>query len=209
MSNSKIAFGLQDFDSFLIPGLEPRMSSIIEHVRPKLTQLGAAIEPFLSTVTGQPMYTHVAKHARRTINPPNDTWVAWSNNKRGYKAHPHFQVGMFASHLFIYFAVIYESTNKVNAARYIKSKKKDIMAYVPGHYVWSMDHMQPEALHHHTLKLNDLNAMADKLVTVKKSELLCGIHLDKNDPIVANPDKLQSIIEQTFLTLLPLYHNSF
>jgi uncharacterized protein YktB (UPF0637 family) len=203
------AFDQQDFDSFLIPGLEPRMSSIIEHVRPKLNQLGEVIQPFLATITGEPMYAHVARHARRTINPPNDTWVAWSNNKRGYKAHPHYQVGMFSSHLFILFAVIYESDNKANAARYLTSKKKEIMKYVPDHFVWSMDHMQPEARRHDTLKLSDFNSMADQLIRVKKSELLCGIHLDKNDPIVTNADKLQSIIEQTFSTLLPLYQNSF
>lgn len=202
-------FNQQDFDTFLIGGLEPRMSSIIEHVRPKLNQIGEVIQPFLSTITGEPMYVHVAKHARRTINPPNDTWVAWSNNKRGYKAHPHYQVGMFASHIFILFAVIYESDNKANVARYLKSKKKEIIKNIPDHYVWSMDHMQPEAKRHDSLKLNDFDSMADQLIRVKKSELLCGIHLDKNDPIVADASKLQHTIEDTFSTMIPLYRNAF
>jgi len=202
-------FDHQDFDSFLIPGLEPRMSAIIDHVRPKLNQLGEVIQPFLSTITGEPMYPHVAKHARRTINPPNDTWVAWSNNKRGYKAHPHYQVGMFSSHVFILFAVIYESDNKANLARYLKSKKKEIMTYIPDHYVWSMDHMQPQANRHDSLKPNDFSRMADQLVQVKKSELLCGIHLDKDDPTLSDASKLQQTIEDTFSTLVPLYRNAF
>ncbi len=204
-----IPFNHKDFDTFLIPGLTPRMTSLIEHVRPKLNLLGEAIQPFLSTMTGEPMYAHVAKHARRTINPPNDTWVAWSNNKRGYKAHPHFQVGMFASHVFILFAVIYESDNKTIAAHYLKSKKREIKKFIPEHYVWSMDHMEPEAKSHGSLKLSDFDLMADQLIQVKKSELLCGIHLDKNDPILADADKLQATIEDTFTTLIPLYRNSF
>ncbi len=204
-----IPFNQQDFDTFLIPGLEPRMTSIIEHVRPKLNQLGEVIQPYLSTMTGEPMYAHVAKHARRTINPPNDTWVAWSNNKRGYKAHPHYQVGMFASHVFILFAVIYESDNKAIIANYLRSKRRVIKSSIPDHYVWSMDHMQPDAMRHDSLKLDDFNKMADQLVQVKKSELLCGIHLDKNDPTLADADRLQETIERTFTTLLPLYRNSF
>ena len=37
---------------------------------------------------------HVAKHARRSVNPPIDTWVAFAPNKRGYKMLPHFQIGL-------------------------------------------------------------------------------------------------------------------
>lgn len=115
-------FHTQDFDVFKVPGLEPRMEALIANVRPKLTMLGDEIAPFLSALCGEEMFPHVAKHARRTINPPNDTWVAWAASKRGYKALPHFQVGMFESHLFIIFAVIYESPNKVTFAKHLEKK---------------------------------------------------------------------------------------
>ena len=36
-------------------------------------------------------YPHVAKHARRSVNPPKDTWVAFATSKRGYKMLPHFK----------------------------------------------------------------------------------------------------------------------
>ncbi|WP_397261357.1 DUF1054 family protein [Peribacillus simplex] len=32
----------------------------------------------MSVLTGDEMYPHVAKHARRKVNPPNDTWVAFA-----------------------------------------------------------------------------------------------------------------------------------
>ncbi|NDI33538.1 DUF1054 family protein [Chengkuizengella sediminis] len=67
-------FTKEDFNVFTIDSLEPRMEALITHVRPKLEWLGAEIAPYLSAVTGEEMFPHVAKHARRTVNPPNDTW---------------------------------------------------------------------------------------------------------------------------------------
>ena len=86
-------FTNEDFDVFLIDGLEARMDALKTTIRPKLEQLGAYYAPSLSALTGDEMFVHVAKHARRTINPPKDTWVAFANNPRGYKMLPHFQIG--------------------------------------------------------------------------------------------------------------------
>ncbi len=33
-------------------------------------------------------------------NPPDDTWVSFSTNPRGYKMMPHFQIGLFGDHAF-------------------------------------------------------------------------------------------------------------
>ncbi|WP_143522844.1 DUF1054 family protein, partial [Pseudomonas sp. 2822-15] len=71
----------------------------------------------LSMSLGNEMFLHIAKHARRSVNPPNDTWLAICHNKRGYKKHPHFQVGLFDDHVFIWLAFIYELPNKQNIAQ--------------------------------------------------------------------------------------------
>ena len=49
--------------------------------------------------TGQNLYSHVAKHARRTVNPSDETWVALSPSKRGYQTNVHFalSVGYYGS----------------------------------------------------------------------------------------------------------------
>src|SRR3954462_14851465 len=105
-------FTTEDFNVFLIDGLEARMEALKNTIRPKLEQLGEYFAPTISAITDDEMFIHVAKHARRTINPPKDTWVAFSNNSRGYKMLPHFQIGMWNTHLFIWFAVIYEAPQK-------------------------------------------------------------------------------------------------
>lgn len=199
----------QDFDSLTISGLEPRMEAIIANIRPKLEALGGTIAPYLSALCGEEMFPHVAKHARRTINPPEDTWIAWSSSKRGYKALPHFQVGMFSTHLFIIFAVIYESPNKETIAKFFEKNTAQLQRLVPSDFYWSTDHMKPEGTFHRDMDNNALLQMANKLKTVKKSELLCGLRLDRDDPLLQDGAGLTHKIEQTFETLLPLYKGSF
>ncbi|WP_081667303.1 YktB family protein [Paenibacillus pinihumi] len=202
-------FTQEDFDVFTIPGLEPRMEALIGLVRPKLNLLGERLSPALSVLCGEEMFPHVAKHARRTINPPIDTWVAFAHNKRGYKAHPHFQIGLFESHLFIQFAIIYECTNKLIFAGHALDKLSEIQALVPQHYVWSGDHMVPEGTRHSDMDEQELEKLLGRLKTVKAAEALCGLHLDRKDPLLADGEKLIRTIEQTFETLIPLYRMAF
>lgn len=202
-------FVSSDFDVFAIPGLEPRMEALIERVRPKLTQLGEELAPFLSALCGEPMYPHVARHARRTINPPDDTWVAWANSKKGYKAYPHFQVGLWSTHLFVQFAVIYESPNKETFARHLEKKLAAVRKSVPADFRWSTDHMQPDSKLHGDMTKADFADMIDKLKRVKKTEALCGIRIERDDPLLTAPDKLADAIKQTFERVMPLYRIAF
>ncbi|AOZ91572.1 YktB family protein [Paenibacillus crassostreae] len=202
-------FTKQDFDVFNVPGLEQRMEALIANVRPKLEILGTEIAPFLSAICGEEIFPHVAKHARRKVNPPKDTWVAWSANKRGYKALPHFQVGMFESHLFIIFAVVYDCTNKLQFAKQLQAHTNSINKLVPDQFYWSMDHMDPSGTLHSEVTKSDLEAMAKKLATVKKAEILCGLRIDNHDSILQNREELLPLIQSTFEQLLPLYKLSF
>ena len=202
-------FTSEDFDVFTIPGLEPRMEALIHAVRPKLHQLGDTLAPWLTAHCGEDMCPHVAKHARRSVNPPDDTWVAWANNKRGYKAHPHFQIGLWSTHVFIQFAIIYESTNKEIFANNMSKKLSAVRKSIPDSYFWSIDHMQPEVKYHHSLKKSDFEHMLNRLREVKKSEILCGLRVDKEDPLLADGPAFIHKAEETFATLLPLYRLGF
>ncbi|GIQ61451.1 DUF1054 domain-containing protein [Paenibacillus cisolokensis] len=199
-------FAAADFDVFAIPGLEARMSALIERVRPKLTLLGERLAPALSAMCGEEMFPHVAKHARRTVHPPNDTWVAFSANKRGYKALPHFQIGLFESHLFIQFAVIYEAPDKAAFARRALASLADIARAIPDHYVWSGDHTVAQSTPHGEMK-NDggLARLFERLASVKAAEVLCGIEIRRGDERLRDGEALIGLAEQTFETLLPLY----
>src|SRR5256886_11650552 len=88
------AFVTADFKVFDAKGFQPRMAEIRSRVRPKLEALGKSLAPALSRSLGGEVFAHVARHARRTVNPPDDTWVAFSPDARGYKKHCHFKVAV-------------------------------------------------------------------------------------------------------------------
>lgn len=76
-------FTHDDFAVFQIESMEPRMDALIARVRPKLNELGNELAPVLSALCGEEMFPHVAKHARRTVHAPNDTWVAQARINAG------------------------------------------------------------------------------------------------------------------------------
>ncbi|HLQ72120.1 MAG TPA: DUF1054 domain-containing protein [Bacillota bacterium] len=193
-------FTRDDFKTFEIDGLKERMQAIQERIQPKFAEIGSELVDYLSAQLGNEVYLHIAKHARRTINPPDDTWLAISDNKRGYKMHPHFQIGLFDDHLFMWLACIYELKGKAEIATSYMEHFNDIK-HLPDEFVISMDHMKKDAFPIKELDIKHLERFRD----VKKAEFLIGRHLQVNDARTTNGDKLLTTAKDTFKTLIPLY----
>lgn len=198
-------FTSNDFDVFTIDGLDQRMEALKTQVRPKLDFLGKHFSPTLATMVGEEIYPHVAKHARRTVNPPKDTWVAFASNPRGYKMLPHFQIGLWGTHLFIWFAIIYEAPNKIEFGHKLEEKIDTIYDQIPTDFVWSLDHMKPDVLKHNDLSKEDLTSMFVRLQSVKKAEILCGYQIPKHQAIQLSGQQILDRIDTTFTVLSPLY----
>jgi len=198
-------FEQADFDVFQIDGLDERMEALKSQIRPKLDQLGQHFGPTLSTMAGEEMHVHVAKHARRTKNPPKDTWVAFSSNPRGYKMQPHFQIGLWETHVFVWFAVIYEAPAKAAIGKKLEQDLESIFTRTPNNFFWSSDHMKPEAIQHSELSKEELLSMFKRLQTVKKAEILCGLTIPREEAIKLSGKELLSKIEFVFKETLPLY----
>ncbi|AZV42120.1 YktB family protein [Peribacillus asahii] len=202
---NQVHFTTSDFNTFTIDGLEERMDALKERIRPKLQDLGDYFAQQLSIMTGEEIFPHVAKHARRTINPPKDTWVAFAANRRGYKMMPHFQIGLWETHLFVWFAVIYEAPNKAEFGKKLEENADLLKSIVPESFVWSIDHMKPDVIPHNELNTEDLLSMFKRLQTVKKAEILCGIQIPREEAVQLTDKELIDTIQYTFETLLPLY----
>ncbi|EJL42347.1 MULTISPECIES: YktB family protein [Brevibacillus] len=198
-------FRQEDFDVFAVDGLDQRMDAIKTVIRPKLEALGHHFAPILSAATGDEMFYHVAKHARRTVNPPADTWVAWANDKRGYKKHPHFQIGLWQTHLFVWYAVIYEAPAKAQISQSFSEHLDEIVTLVPDYFHWSPDHTAPDSTSQAELGKAGVKKLVDRLAQVKKAELLCGLTIDRHDPVLADPQALLGQLENTFAVLSKLY----
>lgn len=199
-------FTPDDFNVFQIEGLHERMKAIQERIQPKFKTIGESLRHDLSILLGQELYLHIAKHARRTVNPPKDTWLAICDNKRGYKKHPHFQLGLFDDRIFIWFALIYELPNKAAIANAYINEMESLFANVPENYVIAQDHMKKDADKISELSFDDLRAKLERFRTVKKAEWLIGKHIDCDDSIVQDGEMLYNVTFETFKQLLPFYH---
>ncbi len=82
-----MGFTQNDFGVFKIEGFSARMGAIYERIRPKLTRLGNELAPELSRKFHMEFFPHVARHARRTVNPPPETWAAFGPSPKGYKRY--------------------------------------------------------------------------------------------------------------------------
>ena len=159
---------------------------------------------YFSSKLGEEFYPHVAKHARRTVNPPNDSWVAFAPYKRGYKALPHFQIGLWGTHLFIVLAIIYEAPQKNIFAERLLAKKT-LLNKLPIDFIVSGDHMSPVAISLSEAKMKNIEQLLVRLRDVKKGEFLVGRHIPREQAIQLSADNLHRLVEETFDMMLPIY----
>lgn len=199
-------FNKTDFNTFQIEGLAPRMDAIQKRIQPKFQQIGDVLTEDLSAMVGSEMHLHIARHARRTVNPPNDTWLAIAGNKRGYKKHPHFQVCLWDDRLFIWLAFIYELPNKVNIAKTFINHMNDIKQTLPEDFVISLDHMKKDAT---PISEIDLESALERFRDVKKAEFLIGKQLEPSDSVLQNGEEFLTLVKDTYEKLIPIYRLSY
>ncbi|MCG7342733.1 DUF1054 domain-containing protein [Sporosarcina sp. ACRSL] len=193
-----------DFNVFSIDGLENRMNALQTRIQPKFELIGKQISLYLSSRGTGEFFPHVAKHARRTVNPPNDSWVAFAPAKRGYKALPHFQVGLWGTHLFIILAVIYENPDKKGIAERL-SKNSKVITSLPSDFVVSGDHMKPEAFKIEKIGAEGVEQLLERLTSVKKAEFIIGKHLSITEATRLSEQQFLNVAEETIDQLLPIY----
>lgn len=198
----KVQWTNEDFQVFSIEGLDERMQALTTIIRPKFHLLGEHFATYFSAKTGDEFFPHVAKHARRTINPPKDSWVAFAPYKRGYKALPHFQIGLWGTHLFIVVAVIYEAPQKAEMAERLLANIKQFEK-LKNDFVISGDHMSPNV---ESLDKEKLQKLLQRLRDVKKGEFLVGRHLTIEQATTMTADEFLTFAEETFGALLPIYN---
>lgn len=204
MSQIQIQWNNEDFNVFQIEGLDPRMQALIETIRPKFNALGEYFSAYFSSHTGEEFYAHVAKHARRKVNPPNDSWVAFAPYKRGYKSLPHFQIGLWGTHLFIITAIIYEAPQKKEMAERLLTNL-NVFDNLPEDFIISGDHMSPKAIPLKDAKKQELVPLLERLRDVKKGEFIVGRHIPREEAIHLTGEQFAALAEETFDALLPIY----
>ncbi|RIO50416.1 YktB family protein [Staphylococcus pasteuri] len=202
---TKYTFTPENFKAFDVDGLDERMEALNEHVRLQLHQLGDYFTEYFSTQTGETFYPHVAKHARRSVNPPKDTWVAFAPNKRGYKMLPHFQIGLFRDQLFVMFGVMHEAKDKAERVKTF-DKHFDTLRHLPSDYSVCLDHMKPEKPLIKDFTDDQLHEAIDRVKNVKKGEFFVARAISPYDNRLTSDKSFIQFVEETFDQFLKFYH---
>lgn len=194
-------FNQNDFDVFNDRTLEGRMTKIKTIIDPKFEQLAGTLLPILQD-KGVIVYSHIAKHLRRTINPPVDTWVAFGPHKKGYKKDPHFEVGFWPDCMFVWLDVLQEARVQEGITSRVMQSEK-LVSYLSNNWSISNDHTTSTVVKNTS---ENLAAIVSKFSNLKTSEFLVGKMWPSNDQFFTlESEKQQTIITDTIVSMLPVY----
>jgi uncharacterized protein YktB (UPF0637 family) len=202
------AFNAGDFKVFDVKGFQPRMIEIRGRIRPKLAAIGHSLAPSVSRATGGPTFTHVAKHARRTVNPPDDTWVAFGPDVRGYKKHGHFKVAVSRRCVRFLFEVGPEHADKkrwASAWKRSAGKLGAVLRRVRGLAWFRNEHDEQPAAPLADLTPQQLAELADELLRTRDGQIVLGRAVPAEEAARWTEAQYRTAALETFRMLAPLY----
>jgi uncharacterized protein YktB (UPF0637 family) len=202
------AFNAGDFKVFDVGGFKPRMSEIRGRIRPKLEAIGHSLTPAVSRATGGPAFAHVAKHARRTVNPPDDTWVAFGPDVRGYKKHSHFKVAVSRHAVRFLFEIGPEHADKKRwAAAWKRNAPRlaPVLRRVKGLAWFKNEHDEEAAAPLADLSPEQLAELADELTRTRDGQLVLGRTVPAEQAARWTEAQYRDAALETFRALAPLY----
>jgi uncharacterized protein YktB (UPF0637 family) len=201
-------FKTSDFKVFDIPGFKPRMEAIRTRIRPKLEAAGRDLLPDVTRIGGADAFVHVARHARRTVNPPNDTWVAFADDKRGYKRHCHFKVAISRGAVRFLFEAGPEHADK---KRWCAAWKRHAPQLVPvlrrakGLAWFKNEHDEEPAAILTDMPADDVVSLGDELTRTRDGQFVLGRAVSAEEAARWTSREYARAVRDTFHLLAPLY----
>lgn len=191
-----------DFEVFKDDTLAGRMTKIKTIIDPKFLSLATRLEPIFKLQQVM-LYPHVAKHMRRTVNPPVDTWIAFGPQKRGYKKDPHLEIGLWPHALFVWLVVLQEGkqNDETLISRVVRSQSE--IQRRPQLQL-SNDHTTADHV------VNDTEHLAVSLTQFEqhpKSEFLVGRIWSQAELMALDANQQLAAIEATVDAVMPIYRH--
>lgn len=201
-------FEPDDFAVFAIPGFAARMPELRRRITPKLKQIGEALAPRLAAVFGETVYPHVAQHLRRTVNAPEETWVAFAREKRAYKPFVHLRVTIQAEQTRILVFCEDYADDKARFAANLARNADSLSAYFTHHPViqsFELRDAEGAFLRGSALDADSLRHLADRLQRIKGQHAHFGLTFADSHPVLADGPEFLDAVEEAARTLKPLY----
>ncbi len=194
-------FTQESFKVFDIPGLDERMTAIREKIQPVFKELDEIIKKDLEKELDETLFIHLAQHRRRSVYPPANTWSALSNNKRGYKMTPHFQLGIWPEYVFMYLSIIDQPPKKEQMAQLLL-KNSLLLTQLPDDTVMNTDHTKDN---YEYIAQANVKQSLERLKNVKKGEFQVGRIITRDSELWQEPEKALEYMLATYRYLVPCY----
>jgi uncharacterized protein YktB (UPF0637 family) len=198
---ANIGFSHEDFKVFSIPTFPERMQGIKERVRPKLTALGESLQPALKKLTKSDVFPHVAKHARRTVNPPPETWVAFGPSARGYKKYGYFGLALSRGGLHTRIVVKDEAPDRPQMAKVLVDRSDVLAKVFAEHTVARYDRWNYAGIPELTIATADFWQEVAEVLAKKTGGMDVGLGWSVNRAVKLTDKQ----VLEAFASLLPLY----
>ncbi len=143
---ASIGFTQDDFRVFKIEGFSARLGEIYARVRPRLLRLGDQLAPELARKLRMEFFPHVAKHARRTVNPPPETWVAFGPSPSGYKRYGYLALCISSAGLHARAVVKPEADRRIEMAEKIAAQAEELQKSLRGTRIARYDRWEFDTL---------------------------------------------------------------
>jgi uncharacterized protein YktB (UPF0637 family) len=197
-------FTAKDFKVFDIGGFRERMEAIRGLIRPKLASIGEALAPKASVPIDRPLFVHVAKHARRTVNPPDDTWTALGCDSRGYKKDVHFRVSVSRNCVRLLFEAGPEYYAKPAWARAWSRDHSEHWESIRDLSLFKDEHDEEPAAQ--LKSFADPKKLGAELTRRRDGQIVIGSRIDAREFSSLDSKAFEKLALTTFATLAPLFN---
>lgn len=200
-------FADEDFEVFSLPDFDTRMPALKANITPKLKELADALHPLLIEATGLDIYTHVAQHLRRSVNPAEETWAAFSRSARAYKPFIHLRAAINGSGIKVACFLEEDADDKPVMAAGLARNAKPLAAYLAAHTEIRSHDAEAnygKLLDGRSMKKAEIAAFVERLSKVKSQHANFSIRFERDDQRVHSPEFVGVALD-SMKTLIPIY----
>lgn len=94
-----LGFEPDDFALFEIENPGERDEALEAEIRPKLEKLGREVIDGLQRMAGHPLYAHIGRPARKKGRAPEEMFIAFCDNQKGYKGSAYLALSITRDHV--------------------------------------------------------------------------------------------------------------
>ena len=197
-------FTSKDFKVFDLQDFHERMEALRKSIRPKLISIGEALAPKVSAAVDRPLFVHVAKHARRTVNPPDDTWAAFGCDSRGYKKDVHFRVAVSRHCVRLLFTAGAEYYDKIGFVRAWNGQASRIARNLKELSWFKDEHEEQPAAG--IPSSAEAKKLGGELTRRRDGQFVVGRRIGAREFTRMSPGEFETIAIETFRALGPLFN---